>query len=125
MYRGDIMLNEERVKHMVKLSFYETKGGSEEIKISSYLKRTYLRLNMLWSILCVTAAYAILVALIGMAFMQGICEPPLHHGTHTGAAIGASACFKRSRCVGHCADRYGENLCFFITFTRAFDRAKR
>lgn len=68
------MLNEERVKHMVKLSFYETKGGSEEIKISSYLKRTYLRLNMLWSILCVTAAYAILVALIGMAFMQGIWE---------------------------------------------------
>ena len=38
-------------------------SGSEEIKISSYLKQTYLRLNMLWSILCVTAAYAILVAL--------------------------------------------------------------
>lgn len=72
MYRGDIMLNEERVKHMVKLSFYETKGGSEEIKISSYMKRTYVRLNMLWSLLCVTVAYVITVALLGMAFMQGV-----------------------------------------------------
>ena len=74
MYRGDIMLNEERVKHMVKLSFYETKGGSEEIKISSYMKRTYVRLNMLWTILCVTVAYALTIALIGMAFMQNIWQ---------------------------------------------------
>lgn len=66
------MLNEERVKHMVKLSFYETKGGSEEIKISSRLKKTYLRLNMLWSFLWVTLAYVISLVLIVMAFMQDV-----------------------------------------------------
>ena len=74
MYRGDIMLNEERVKHMVKLSFYETKGGSEEIKISSHLKKTYLRLNALWSFLWVTVAYVVFVTLVGVAFMPGILE---------------------------------------------------
>ena len=38
------MLNEERVKHMIKLADYETKGGNEEI-IATCLyeeKRVYL-----------------------------------------------------------------------------------
>ena len=30
------MLNEERVKHMIKLADYETKGGKEEQKITSF-----------------------------------------------------------------------------------------
>ncbi len=63
------MLNEERVKHMVKLSFYETKKGSEEIKISSYRRKTYLRLNLLGSFLWVTIAYIALIGLVGITFM--------------------------------------------------------
>ena len=53
------MLNEERVKHMVKLADYEMKGGSEEIKISSYFKKDYISMNTMWSIIWMTIAYAL------------------------------------------------------------------
>lgn len=56
-----LMLNEERVKHMIKLADYETKGGSEEIKISSYFKKDYIRMNTLWSLIWMTIAYALCV----------------------------------------------------------------
>ena len=36
------MLNEERVKHMIKLADYETKGGKEEQKITSFYKKDYI-----------------------------------------------------------------------------------
>ena len=36
------MLNEERVKHMVKLAFYETTDGKEELKAGSYYKKDYI-----------------------------------------------------------------------------------
>ena len=68
------MLNEERVKHMVKLSFYETKKGSEEIKINSYRRKTYLRLNLLWSFLWVTIAYVALIGLIAITFVWNLVE---------------------------------------------------
>ena len=66
------MLNEKRVKHMVKLSFYETKGGSEEIRISRLRKKTYVTLQVLWSIAWMTIAFALTVVLVGMAAMNGI-----------------------------------------------------
>ena len=49
-----IMLNEKRVKHMVKLASYEEKGGTEEIKISSYFRKDYVSFNVLVSLLWVT-----------------------------------------------------------------------
>ncbi len=55
------MLNEERVKHMIKLADYEMKGGSEEIKISSYFKKDYISMNTMWSIIWMTIAYALSV----------------------------------------------------------------
>lgn len=55
------MLNEERVKHMVKLADYESKGGSEEIKISSYFKKDYISMNTLWSLIWMTIAYVLCV----------------------------------------------------------------
>lgn len=66
------MLNEKRVKHMVKLSFYETKGGSEEIRISRLSKRAYVVLQVLWSVTWMTVAYVLTVVLISMAAMNGI-----------------------------------------------------
>lgn len=68
------MLNEERVKHMVKLAFYETKSGNEEIKISSYFKKDYINFNMWWSIIWMTIAYIILVVLLGLTFMSTLLD---------------------------------------------------
>lgn len=66
------MLNVERVKHMVKLAFYESKEGAEEIQISSQSKNAYVNKNTLWSILWMTAAYVVLAVFFYMAFIRVI-----------------------------------------------------
>lgn len=68
------MLNEKRVKHMVKLASYEEKGGTEEIKISSYFRKDYVSFNVLVSLLWVTLGYLSLVALICFAIMEKFVE---------------------------------------------------
>lgn len=68
------MLNEKRVKHMVKLASYESKYGEEEFKASSYFKKDYISFNVLCSLLWVTAGYLILAGLLGIAYMDDILE---------------------------------------------------
>lgn len=68
------MLNEERVKHMTKLAFYETKGGSEDIKISFYHKKDYLRFHTFWSVFWMTVAYIALVVIFTLTFMRNLFE---------------------------------------------------
>lgn len=68
------MLNEERVKHMTKMAFYETKGGSDDLKISSYYKKDYIGFNTFWSVFWMTIAYLALVAILCMTFMSGLWE---------------------------------------------------
>lgn len=68
------MLNEERVKHMIKLAFYESKGGSEDLKVSFRYKKNYIRLNIFWSALWTTIAYIALLVLIVATFMNGLLK---------------------------------------------------
>ena len=68
------MLNEERVKLMVKLASYEEKEGKEDLKISSYYKKDYASLNRWCTFLWTTAGYAILVVLFGLANMDRLLE---------------------------------------------------
>lgn len=68
------MLNEQRVKHMVKLAFYESKNGKEDLKISSYYKKDYISLNMWWSIVWLTVAYTIFMVLLGVTFVPELIE---------------------------------------------------
>ena len=66
------MLNEKRVKHMVKLASYETNGGTQEMKISSYFRKDYVSFNVLASLLWVTLGYLSLVALIFFSMMKDL-----------------------------------------------------
>ena len=66
------MLNENRVKHMVKLAMYEHKEGNQDIKTSSFYKKDYISFNMLWSIIWASVAYIILLVLIFIAKMESI-----------------------------------------------------
>jgi len=68
------MLNEERIKHMTKLAFYETKGGSDDLKVSFYFKKDYIGFNTFWSAFWMTIAYIALVVIIGVTFMSGLLE---------------------------------------------------
>lgn len=68
------MLNEERVKLMVKLASYEEKEGKKDFKISSYYKKDYVSFNRWLSLLWVTVGYAMVAGLIGIAYMDTILE---------------------------------------------------
>ena len=64
------MLNERRVKHMVKLAMYENKEGEEELKISGLYKKDYISYHMLWSIIWMTIAYILILTLVVIAKMD-------------------------------------------------------
>lgn len=68
------MLNEERIKLMVKLSSYESKEGKEDFKVSSYYKKDYVSLNRWYTVIWTTIGYALIVALAGIANMEQIVE---------------------------------------------------
>ena len=62
------MLNEKRVKQMVKLAMYESRDGAQELPISEKRKKYYIFINTLESILWMTIAYAIIVLFMGLGF---------------------------------------------------------
>ncbi len=66
------MLNEERVKHMTKLAFYEAKGGDEDLKVSFYYKKDYIRFQTFWSVFWMTIAFAALIGLFALLLMDNI-----------------------------------------------------
>lgn len=68
------MLNEKRVKHMIKLASYDEKSGAQDLKINSYLKKTYVRFNILISLLWATLGYIALAGIIGLSCMEVVLE---------------------------------------------------
>lgn len=68
------MLNEERVKHMTKLAFYETKGGSEDIKVGFCLKKKYIRFCAFWSALWMTLAYIAVIFIVWLLLLSELMD---------------------------------------------------
>lgn len=68
------MLNEKRVKHMVKLASYENKHGSDDFRAGSFYKKDYISYNLIISLLWVTWGYFSLVVILGITYMDGILE---------------------------------------------------
>ena len=68
------MLNEKRVKHMVKLASYETKNGDKDVKVSSYLKEDYVKLNKMLTFFWTTLAYILIIVILAMTYMSSILE---------------------------------------------------
>lgn len=68
------MLNEKRVKHMVKLASYETKKGAEEIKINSFFRKDYVSYNVLITLLWITLGYLSIAGLLCLTFLKKILE---------------------------------------------------
>ena len=64
------MLNEKRVKHMVKLASYESKYGTEDIKVSTYFKNDYVSLNLIFTFIWTTISYVLMVAVLGLSYMD-------------------------------------------------------
>lgn len=104
------MLNEKRVKHMVKLALYEGRGGAEEIKVSSYYKKDYIGFNVLWSVLWMTLAYVIVAVIIGMAFLKAILD-----NLSTGLIVSLGAAFVAG---------YALLLITYIVFSKKYYKKK-
>lgn len=68
------MLNEKRVKHMVKLASYEAKNGADQIKINSFFKKDYVSYNVLITLLWMTLGYLSFAGLLCLTFMENILE---------------------------------------------------
>lgn len=68
------MLNEKRVKHMVKLASYEAKNGADQIKINSFFKKDYVSYNVLITLLWITLGYLSFAGLLCLTFMENILE---------------------------------------------------
>ena len=66
------MLNEERVKHMTKLAFYEAKDGEEDWKVGFRYKQDYIASNTFWSAFWMTIAFVALVFTLSICFMKDV-----------------------------------------------------
>lgn len=67
------MLNEKRVKHMIRLASYD-EHSEEDLKIHSYFRKTYVRFHVLVSLLWITVGYIALVGIIGLSCMEALLE---------------------------------------------------
>ena len=83
------MLNEERVRHMVKLATYEARHGEEEIKISTIQKKDYVKMQVFISCIWVTCGYAMLLFLLGVT----VAQPLMAQLTMSKALIGLGIVF--------------------------------
>ena len=68
------MLNERRVKHMVKLASYESKKGADDMKINTYFKKDYISFNVLCSLIWMTVGYFLVVGLVGFVYIEQILD---------------------------------------------------
>lgn len=57
------MVNRERTRWMTKLALYENGQGRKELKITKYLPGDYVTGHLLWSFVCGTIAFVIVLAL--------------------------------------------------------------
>lgn len=68
------MINEKRIKHMIRLASYEKKSGAEDLKIQSYFKKDYISINVWFSALWVTLGYMAIVAIVVMSKLEAMLE---------------------------------------------------
>lgn len=66
------MLDERKVKLMTKLALYEETYGQEDFKISSYYRKDYASLHVIYAFLSVSVGYVCLVALLLLAGVEDI-----------------------------------------------------
>ena len=66
------MLDEQKIKLMTKLAFYEKTQGKEDFKISEYYRKDYTSLHVICSILWVTVGYVCLGALVVLAGLDAL-----------------------------------------------------
>ena len=66
------MLDKERIKAMVKLSFYEQGKGKDYLRISGYFKKDYVSFNTLLTGLWVSVGFVLIAGVYGIMEIENI-----------------------------------------------------
>lgn len=64
------MLNNRKVRLMTRLAIYEKKEGKEDIRLSKYFRRDYVRVHLLNNIVAVTIGYLLILLMVGAYKME-------------------------------------------------------
>lgn len=68
------MLSKKKIKIMFCMADYERGKGRQDLNIIKFYKNDYIRLNMIRSLICVTFAYILIIALVAMYNMDYIVK---------------------------------------------------
>ena len=68
------MLNEERVKMMIKLASYEEGQGKEDFKVNSYYRKDYVSFHTIVTLIWTTIGYGLAVGLFFLVNLEKIFE---------------------------------------------------
>lgn len=69
---GYTMLNNKKIRNMMRLAMYEQKIGKTDIKLSKYYKSDYVRYNVLKTVVSVTVAYLLILFMIAVYYLEYI-----------------------------------------------------
>lgn len=68
------MVNEERLRHMIKMAQFDTNDGKHCKPMTQYARRDYVSLQLLWSFVTGTICYGLLLGLWGLYSMESLME---------------------------------------------------
>lgn len=66
------MVNEERLRHMIKMSQFDTNDGKQCKPMTQYARKDYVSMRLLGSFVAGTLCYGILLGLWGLYSMQSL-----------------------------------------------------
>ncbi len=69
-YRGEIMINEKKVKLMTRMASYEQNKGKEDFKINNYYRKDYVSIHRLYTFFWTTIGYVCALALVFLAGLE-------------------------------------------------------
>lgn len=64
------MINNRKVRLMTRLAMYEKKEGKEDIRLSRYFRRDYVRAKLINNLIAVTVGYLLVLLMIGAYRME-------------------------------------------------------
>lgn len=64
------MIDEKKIRLMTRMASYEKNEGKKDLKISSYYRKDYISLHVVYTIIWITIGYVFLVALAGICLFD-------------------------------------------------------
>lgn len=68
------MVNEERLRHMIKMSQFDTNNGKQCKPMTQYARKDYVSMQLLGSFVTGTISYGLILGLWGLYSMEALLE---------------------------------------------------